>query len=140
MVARSLHTGLQIDNPEQYNFRPKWLLVQICTVYLNMSAADRAGVFAAAIAADKRSYRPEMFAEASMILRQLGLMPELQVRMGVCKHVAVGVAIQGVIFPVWNLLLLICCNMLLVAETPQNLTSSQTSAGALEQRSIGCQG
>jgi hypothetical protein len=72
--------SLQIDNPEQYNFRPKWLLVQICTIYLHMSAADRGGKFAAAIAADKRSYRPEMFAEASMILRQLGLMPELQVR------------------------------------------------------------
>jgi ubiquitin conjugation factor E4 B len=71
--------ALQIDNPEQYNFRPKWLLVQICTVYLHMSAADRGGVFAAAVAADKRSYRPEMFAEASMILRQLGLMSELQV-------------------------------------------------------------
>lgn len=72
--------ALQIDNPEQYNFRPKWLLVQICTIYLHMSAADRGGVFAAAVAADKRSYRPEMFAEASMILRQLGLMSELQVR------------------------------------------------------------
>jgi hypothetical protein len=71
--------SLQIDNPEQYNFRPKWLLVQICTIYLHMSAADRGGKFAAAVAADKRSYRPEMFAEASMILRQLGLMPELQV-------------------------------------------------------------
>ncbi|WIA10509.1 hypothetical protein OEZ85_010698 [Tetradesmus obliquus] len=81
---------LKIDNPEQYNFRPKWLLVQICTVYLNMSAADRAGVFAAAIAADKRSYRPEMFAEASMILRQLGLMPELQIQLleGLAAQVA----------------------------------------------------
>jgi len=69
----------QVKDPEKYNFNPKQLLSQICLIYLHMAAADRAGVFAAAIAADGRSYRPEMFAEASLVLRQFGLLPEMQV-------------------------------------------------------------
>lgn len=70
---------LQVKDPDKYHFRPKELMVKICTIYLNVAAADRAGHFAAAVAADKRSYRPEMFAEASLVLRQLGLLGELQV-------------------------------------------------------------
>lgn len=67
---------LQVKDPERYHFNPKQLLAFICQIYLNMAAADKQGVFAAAIAADERSYRPEMFAEAAMVLRQFGLMGE----------------------------------------------------------------
>lgn len=78
---------MQVKDPEKYNFNPKQLLSQICRIYLNMAAADRAGVFAAAIAADGRSYRPEMFAEASLVLRQFGLLPEMQVRWADMKSI-----------------------------------------------------
>eukprot|EP00879_Flechtneria_rotunda_P016797 GHRR01017581.1.p1 GENE.GHRR01017581.1~~GHRR01017581.1.p1 ORF type:complete len:531 (+),score=180.79 GHRR01017581.1:2040-3632(+) len=71
---------LKLKDPEKYHFKPKALLAQICTIYLNMAQADRSGVFAAAIAADARSYRPDMFAEAALVLRQFGLMTELEIQ------------------------------------------------------------
>ena len=67
---------------EKYSWDPKGLLSQICRVYLNLYSADRQGVFAAAIAADARSYRPQMFAEASYVLRQFQLLGETEVRDG----------------------------------------------------------
>jgi ubiquitin conjugation factor E4 B len=70
---------LQVRDPAKYNWNPKQLLTQICSVYLNLYRADKQGVFAAAIAADARSYRPQMFAEASHVLRQFQLMSETEV-------------------------------------------------------------
>jgi ubiquitin conjugation factor E4 B len=64
----------QIKDPDKYNFKPKELLAQICSVYLNMDRGDTKGVFAAAVAADKRSYRSQMFPEAANVLRQFGLL------------------------------------------------------------------
>lgn len=66
----------QVKEPEKYHFKPKELLALICQTYLNIAAADKQGVFAKAIAADERSYRPEMFAEAALVLRQFGLTGE----------------------------------------------------------------
>lgn len=85
---------LKVREPEKYNFRPKRLLRRICAVYLNLYRADKAGrsggegggaasspgAFARAIAADERSYRPDMFAEAALVLRQFDLMDEPAVR------------------------------------------------------------
>jgi hypothetical protein len=68
-----------VRDPAKYNWNPKQLLTQICSVYLNLYRADKQGVFAAAIAADARSYRPQMFAEASHVLRQFQLMSETEV-------------------------------------------------------------
>lgn len=63
--------------PEKYNFAPKELLTQICTIYLNLESEDGdKGALTAAIAADGRSYREEMFAEASAVARQFHLMTE----------------------------------------------------------------
>ena len=66
----------QIKDPDKYNFKPKELLAQICSIYLNMDRGDRKGVFAAAVAADKRSYRSQMFPEAANVLRQFGLLTQ----------------------------------------------------------------
>lgn len=81
---------LQVRDPEKYSWEPKQLLSQICRVYLNLHNADRQGVFAAAIAADARSYRPQMFAEAAYVLRQFQLLGEMEVRgglkLGFCAH------------------------------------------------------
>lgn len=77
---RHLHPVLQLREPEKYKFNPKELLVTICSVYLSLDVADKAGVLATAIAADGRSYRPEMFAEAAAVLRQFALLPESDVQ------------------------------------------------------------
>ena len=45
----------------------------ITEIYLNLFNADKDGVFVAAIAADGRSYKDEVFVETSNVLRQLGL-------------------------------------------------------------------
>eukprot|EP00878_Enallax_costatus_P013480 GHUV01014095.1.p1 GENE.GHUV01014095.1~~GHUV01014095.1.p1 ORF type:complete len:229 (+),score=76.95 GHUV01014095.1:855-1541(+) len=71
---------LKVRDPERYHFNPKQLLALICQIHLNIAAADKQGVFAQAIAADERSYRPEMFSEAALVLRQFGLMGELQIQ------------------------------------------------------------
>jgi ubiquitin conjugation factor E4 B len=68
-----------VRDPDKYQFKPKELLAQICSVYLHLFAADKAGVFAASIAADGRSYRPAMFAEAALVLRQFQLLSESEV-------------------------------------------------------------
>ena len=57
----------------QVNFDPKKLLASILQIYLNAHDADRAGAFAAAVAADGRSYRPQNFSEALRIATELGL-------------------------------------------------------------------
>ena len=86
--------SLQIRDPSKYNWDPKGLLQQICVVYLNLYRADRGGVFAAAIAADARSYRPAMFAEASHVLRQFQLMGETEVGGWVVGSAAVSVGAE----------------------------------------------
>lgn len=85
---------LQIRDPGKYNWDPKGLLQQICVVYLNLYRADRGGVLAAAIAADARSYRPAMFAEASHVLRQFQLLGETEVGWWVVVVVSAAVAVE----------------------------------------------
>ena len=67
---------LKVSNPERFDFDPKRLLTQICTLYNNLARADKTGAFARAIAADERSYRGDTFPEAALVLRQFALMPE----------------------------------------------------------------
>eukprot|EP00873_Tetraselmis_striata_P001321 jgi/Tetstr1/421585/TSEL_012529.t1 len=74
---------LKIKDPEKYGFRPKELLTQIIQVYLHLYAADAAadGVFVKAVAADDRSYRPEMFSEAAAVLQDFGLVPQEEIEL-----------------------------------------------------------
>lgn len=74
-----LPVDLQVKDPEKYYFKPKELLTTICSIYLHLARSDTKGVFTAAIAADARSYRQDMFAEAALVLRQFGLLPEQEV-------------------------------------------------------------
>lgn len=71
---------LKVRDPERFDFDPKKLLTQICTLYINLARHDTAGAFSRAIADDARSYRGEMFPEAALVLRQFGLMPEDEVQ------------------------------------------------------------
>lgn len=58
---------LRVKEPEKYHWRPKELLASICSIYVHLNRADARGVFAAAIAADGRCYRPDMFPEAAQV-------------------------------------------------------------------------
>lgn len=58
---------LKVKDPEQYHWHPKELLAAICSIYIHLARADARGVFAAAIAADGRCYRPDMFPEAAQV-------------------------------------------------------------------------
>ena len=59
--------NLRVRNPEKYQWKPAELLKQLARVYLNLSRADRAGDFVAAIAADQRSYHEGIFVEAAEV-------------------------------------------------------------------------
>ncbi|GAX74152.1 hypothetical protein CEUSTIGMA_g1601.t1 [Chlamydomonas eustigma] len=69
---------LAIKEPEKYNFRPRELLLSIIKVYLHLSSSDRQGVFAKAVAADERSYSPQMFPESEKVLMSSGLLDPIQ--------------------------------------------------------------
>ena len=58
---------LKIRDAERYGWQPKEMLAQIASIYVHLGRADRQGVFARAIAEDERSFRQEMFAEASKV-------------------------------------------------------------------------
>ena len=55
------------DKKNELKFDPKGLLKQIASIYVNLSRRDSQGILAQAIAADKRSYYEEMFAEAIQV-------------------------------------------------------------------------
>ena len=66
-VAGPKRKNLRVRNPEKYHWKPAELLKQLARVYLNLSRADRAGDFVAAIAADQRSYHEGIFVEAAEV-------------------------------------------------------------------------
>lgn len=79
LLAGPQRRSFRVQDPEKYNFRPKDLLSQICSIYVHLYSGDQEGAFSRAVASDERSYRPEMFAEAARVLRQFGLLPEGEV-------------------------------------------------------------
>ncbi len=73
--------NLRVRNPEKYQWKPAELLKQLARVYLNLSRADRAGDFVAAIAADERSYHEGIFVEAAEV-REGGVLAVVCVQRG----------------------------------------------------------
>jgi len=63
--------NLKVANPEKYFFNPRTLLPQIIDLYLNLGSKKS---FIEAVASDGRSYKPEIFDNASRILGGKGLM------------------------------------------------------------------
>ncbi len=63
--------NLRVENPEKYYFNPRTLLPQIVDLYLNLGSKQS---FIEAVANDGRSYRPDIFDNASRILGGKGLM------------------------------------------------------------------
>ncbi len=57
---------LKVDNPQEYEFRPRTLLSEILDVYLNLRSKDN---FILAVARDGRSYKPANFQKATAIFQ-----------------------------------------------------------------------
>ena len=58
---------LKIKDAERYGWQPKEMLAEIASIYVHLGRADQQAIFARAIANDERSFRQEMFAEASKV-------------------------------------------------------------------------
>ncbi|CAK0786013.1 hypothetical protein CVIRNUC_009226 [Coccomyxa viridis] len=71
---------LKIKDAERYGWQPKEMLAEIASIYVHLGRADQQAIFARAIANDERSFRQEMFAEASKVLRQFMLLPEVEIQ------------------------------------------------------------
>jgi ubiquitin conjugation factor E4 B len=63
--------NLKVTNPEKYLFNPRTLLPDLIDIYLNLGSRR---TFIEAVAGDGRSYKPEIFDNASRILAGKGLM------------------------------------------------------------------
>lgn len=64
--------SLSLKEPEKYEFRPKVLLKQIVTIYVNLARGDKDNVFPVAITKDGRSYNDQLFGAAADVLRRIG--------------------------------------------------------------------
>ena len=62
-------------DPEKYKWEPAELLAQLARIYLHLSAADRSGVFTAAIAQDERSYHEGLFTDAAIVRLLVAKLP-----------------------------------------------------------------
>ncbi|KAK6535110.1 hypothetical protein TWF694_001597 [Orbilia ellipsospora] len=63
-------SNLRVKDPKKYRFDPKTLLSEMIGIYLNLGTRPD---FVRAIAADGRSYSPELFTRAFNILAKFGL-------------------------------------------------------------------
>ncbi|EFX06648.1 ubiquitin fusion degradation protein [Grosmannia clavigera kw1407] len=70
-LAGPASRNLKVDNAEKYFFNPKVLLPQLVELYLNLGDKQS---FVDAVAADGRSYKPDIFSNATRILATKGLM------------------------------------------------------------------
>lgn len=61
---------LIVENPEEYGFAPKTLLAEIIDIYLNLRDREN---FVFAVARDGRSYKPEVFEKATVIVKKWAL-------------------------------------------------------------------
>lgn len=70
-------SNLKVKEPEQYGWNPRQLLMDIMTVFINLSGEP---TFVQAIARDGRSYKPENFDKAVEISQRSALMSPEQLR------------------------------------------------------------
>lgn len=66
ILAGPKSRNLKVDNMEKYHFNPRTLLPGLVDIYLNLGSSP---VFVEAVAADGRSYKPEVFESTSRIIR-----------------------------------------------------------------------
>lgn len=70
LLASSKSQNLKVDNADKYHFNPKTLLPDLADIFLNLGKAQS---FVEAVAADGRSYKPELFDRASYIMTSRSL-------------------------------------------------------------------
>lgn len=61
------YNELKVEEPEKYQFDPKELLLQLCSIFLNLSIERE---FVEAVARDLRSFEPDNFIKAINILKK----------------------------------------------------------------------
>ncbi|TQV91651.1 ubiquitin conjugation factor E4 [Cordyceps javanica] len=65
LAGKKAAAELNVENREKYHFRPTQLLSDLVEIYLNLGGSS---VFVDAVAADGRSYKPEVLNRVTMIL------------------------------------------------------------------------
>lgn len=70
LLASSKSQNLRVENADKYHFNPKTLLPDLADIFLNLGKAQS---FVEAVAADGRSYKPELFDRASHIMTSRAL-------------------------------------------------------------------
>lgn len=67
------YNELKVQDPEKYQFDPKELLLQLCSIFINLSKRDE---FIEAVARDLRSFNPDNFYKAINILKKSYKLPD----------------------------------------------------------------
>lgn len=70
LLVSSKSQNLKVENADKYHFNPKTLLPDLADIFLNLGKAQS---FVEAVAADGRSYKPELFDRASYIMTSRSL-------------------------------------------------------------------
>lgn len=70
LLVSSKSQNLKVENADKYHFNPKTLLPDLADIFLNLGKAQS---FVEAVAADGRSYKPELFDRASYIMTSRAL-------------------------------------------------------------------
>lgn len=69
-------TNLNVKDPTKYNFRPRELLTDIVTIFINFASHEEHGRdFVQSVASDERSYDANLFKKAARFFRKKGLLP-----------------------------------------------------------------
>lgn len=70
----SNNTQIKVENPKQYEFHPRTLLVDVLDCYEHLAFDEG---FLMAIVSDLRSYNQQMFYNAVVVLREKALKSEV---------------------------------------------------------------
>lgn len=85
------YNELKVQNPEKYQFDPKELLFQLCSIFINLSKREE---FVEAVARDLRSFEPENFYKAISILRKSYKIPDESYERELVKFVEMAKSIK----------------------------------------------
>ncbi|BFZ02587.1 hypothetical protein BsWGS_05626 [Bradybaena similaris] len=64
---------LSVKDKENYDFKPQETVLNISAIYLNLQTSDH---FCQAVFQDQRSYTPQLFQQACLVLEKIGSSPE----------------------------------------------------------------
>lgn len=85
--------NLKVQTPEKYGWEPRRLLSQVVDIYLHLDCES----FAAAIAADERSFRKELFEDAALRIERISIKSAAELeKFRNLAHRATEIAIQNI--------------------------------------------